>query len=144
MWPSRGKAFERIALIFQTVCLMSWLNDIYGLRDQSFKQCCLGFLLLSIFPHAFIAWCLKRSQKSPFNQNKPQGLASRSSVLSNQANVSKHMFDQTLLLFTLFLTSFICFRLSLIVKGLPMSNFNCETCFCQIFWQCGTEFLHLA
>ena len=33
----------QIALIFQTVYLMSWLNYIYGLRDQSFKQCCLGF-----------------------------------------------------------------------------------------------------
>ena len=47
-------------------------------------------------------------------------------------------------LFKHFLTSFICFRPSLVVKGLPMCNFNCEPCFCQIFWQFGTEFLCLA
>ena len=43
MWPSPGKVFKQMALIFWTVCLMSWLNYINGLYDQSFKQCCVGF-----------------------------------------------------------------------------------------------------
>ena len=43
------------------------------------------------------------------------------------------------------LTSFICLTPSdLVVKGLPMWDLRCETCFCQIFWQFGTEFLRLA
>ena len=63
--------------------------------------------------------------------------------------VTRQMFQSTCstthgLLLTHFLTSFICFWLSVIVKGLPMCNFNCETCFCQIFWPFGTEFLCFA
>ena len=47
-------------------------------------------------------------------------------------------------LFTHSLTSFICFTPSLIVRGLLMWDLSCETCFCQIFWQFGTNFLCLA
>ena len=54
-------------------------------------------------------------------------------------NLTKHS-----RLFTHSLTSFTCFTHSLVVKGLSMWDFGCETCFCQIFWQLGTEFLCLA
>ena len=67
---------------------------------------CLGFSLLSIFPDVFIVSCLKWSQKLPFNQNKLQQFALHSSVLSNQANVSKHIFDQTWQIVTTFLVIF--------------------------------------
>ena len=53
-----------------------------------FNNCCLNSSLLSILPHFYILLCLKCSQKLPFNQNKPQRLCS--SLLSNQASVSKH------------------------------------------------------
>ena len=47
-------------------------------------------------------------------------------------------------LFTHSLTSFICFTPSLVVKGLPIWDFSCETCFVRWFnWQFGTEFLCL-
>ena len=105
--------------------------------------CCLGFSLLSIFPRVFIAWRMKWSHKSSFNQSKPHQLALRSSVLSNQANVSKHKFDQTwrivytfLDIFHLFYTFPRCKRLT------SLRVYSCETCF--IFWQSGTEFLCLA
>ena len=63
--------------------------------------------------------------------------------------VTRQMFWSTSLtkhgrLFTHSLTSFIHFTPSLVVKGLPMWDFSCETCFCQIFWQFGTEFPCLA
>ena len=51
----------------------------------------LGFSLLSIF----IAICLKWSHKSSFNQNKPRQFTLSLFVLINQANISKHKFDQT-------------------------------------------------
>ena len=47
-------------------------------------------------------------------------------------------------LFTHSLTSFICFTPFLVLQGLPMWDFSCETCFSLIFWQVGTEFLCLA
>ena len=84
------------------------------------------------------------AQKWPYNQNKPQQFVLHLSPLSDQANVLKDVFAKQGGLFKHFLTSFICFRPSLVVKGLPMCNFNCEPCFCQIFWQFGTEFLCLA
>ena len=53
--------------------------------------------------------------------------------------VTRQMFSSTSLtkrgrLLTNSLTCFICFTPSLIVKGLPMLDFSCETCVCQIFW----------
>ena len=63
--------------------------------------------------------------------------------------VTRQMFRSTCLtkhgrLFTRSLTSFICFTPSLVVKGLPIWDFSCETCFVRWFnWQFGTEFLCL-
>lgn len=54
-----------------------------------------------------------------------------SSVLCNQANVSKHMFHQTSGIVYTFLTSFMCFTPSLFVKGLPMWDFSCQNRFCS-------------
>ena len=63
--------------------------------------------------------------------------------------VTRQMFQSTSVtkhggLFTHSLPSFICFTPSLVVQGLPVWDFSCETCFCLIFWQVGPEFLCLA
>ena len=104
------------------------------------------FLLLSIFPHFFIVLCLKCSQKSPFNQNRPHKFALCSPMLSNQAS-----FRSTCLTKTWWIVFTFSWHLaivsdfpSFILDSLLMCHFNCETCFCQIFWQFGTEFLYLA
>ena len=59
--------------------------------------------------------------------------------------VTRQMFQSTCstkhgLLCTHFLTSFICFWRSVIVKGLPMCNFNCETRFVRYFDHLGLNF----
>ena len=52
------------------------------------------------------------------------------------------MFDQTWRIVYIFLDiSLFFFIPSLIVKSLPIWDFSCQTCFCQILWQFGTEFL---
>ena len=109
--------------------------------SRKMYNCCLGLLLLWIFPHVFIALCLKWSHKSSFNQNKPHQFVLRLSVLSKQSNVWPNMADCLHISWHL---SLFCFTRSLIVKGLPMWGFSCETCFWQLFGQFGTEFLCLA
>ena len=90
------EVFKQVALIFCMVFSTGWLNKMNGLLIKVFNNCCLDSSQLSIFPHFFILLCLKFSQKSPFNQNKLQQFVLRSSLLSNQASVSKHMFDQNM------------------------------------------------
>ena len=112
-------------------------------KTHNLYICRLGFFsLLPIFPHVFIALCLKWSHT----------FQSKQTIISScLCLVTRHMFWSTCLtkhgrqfMFTHPLTSFISFTPSLIVKGLPMCNFRCETCFCQIFWQFRTGFLCLA
>ena len=108
-----------------------------------FNNCCLDSSLLSIFPHFFILLCLKCSQKSPFNQNKLQQFTLRSSLLSNQASVSKHMFDQNMAgFFTHFLASYVCFRPSFVVESLLMCGFNniVRPVFVRFFGNLGLNF----
>ena len=107
-------------------------------------NCCLGFSLLSIFPHVFIAFCLKCSDNSSFNPNKPHQFVLHLSVLSNQVNVLKHMFDQTWRIVYTFLDIFHLFYTFCRCKRLIILRFSCETCFCQLFGPFGTEFLCLA
>ena len=93
--------------------------------------CCLGFKwLLSIFPHVFITLCLKWSWKSPFIYTRQMFW---STCLTRHDGLCTH-----------FLTSFICFRPSLVVKGLPVCNILIESPVFVGHWQFGTEFLFLA
>ena len=105
---------------------------------------CLGFSLQLIFPHVFIALCLKWWHKLPFNENKPHQFALRSSMLSDQANVLMYMFDQTWRIVYTFRDIFHLFYTFCHCKRLIILRFSCETCFCQLFGPFGTEFLCLA
>ena len=95
--------------------------------------CCLGFRC-----YHFVAWCLKWSHTF---QSKRTTSALLSSVLSNQAYVSKHMF-QTTFVYTFdfpWHLSLVLHLHSLIVKGLPMWDFGCETRFCGVWsWHLQT------
>ena len=75
---------------------MGRLNDINSLHEPSFKHL-FGFLAainLSSCLHR-ITRMLEMVTEIAFNQNKPQQCVLRSSMLSNQANVLKDVFDQT-------------------------------------------------
>ena len=82
----------------------------------------MGFLLLFIFPHV---------SSSHYAWNGHRNCPSIKSLYCiRPCLVTRQMFWST------------CFKAH--CKSLPICNFNCETFFCQIFWQFGTEFLCLA
>ena len=97
-------------------------------------HCYQSFLMCS----SYYAW--NDHIKLSFNQNRPHQFALCLSVLSNQANVLKRMFDQRYGLFFWHLSLF-CFTPSLVVKGLPMWDLVERPIF--VFRQFGTEFLFL-
>ena len=101
--------------------------------------CCLGFRCYQSFvmSSSHNDW----NDHIPFNQNKLHQFALLSSVLSNQAYVSKHMFDQTTCRRIIFVYTFdfpwhlslVLHLHSLILKGLPMWDFGRETWFCGVW-----------
>ena len=112
---------------------------------------CLGKWTIAVWAFRFYWSFLMSSSHYAWNDH-----INRLSIKTNHISshcvrlclVNRQMFGSSLTkhggLFTHFMTSFICFTPSLIVKGLPMWDFSCETCFCQLFGQFGTGFLCLA